>query len=255
MRLRADPVSKTDRVASTAAASGVTIATALVILTSISARAVLTPTPASPHETERTHRIAYVSPVAKPAVVRSTSEVRSRAHSPRPGVTAPVPERSTAPQQASVASDSSAGVPPPPNATRSAVSDFERRWTGHGVSPLLLPSTPSAPPYAGGANAGGTTVWIPHSGMDRDAQLRAQDMADRAARAAGAPMSPSAHGGISIDAPIPFGGPSNAQRKRDSTINAQTKAVLVRVRQRLDSIAAARQRKRADSLAALEKHP
>jgi hypothetical protein len=68
-------------------------------------------------------------------------------------------------------------------------------------------------------------------------------------------MSPSAHGGISIDAPIPFGGPSNAQRKRDSTINAQTKAVLVRVRQRLDSIAAARQRKRADSLAALDKHP
>ncbi len=79
-------------------------------------------------------------------------------------------------------------------------------------------------------------------------------MANRAARAAGVPLSPSARGGITIDAPIPFGGPSNAQRKRDSTINAQTKAVLVRVRQRLDSIAAAR-RRHADSLAALDKRP
>lgn len=255
MRLRADPVSKTDRVASTAAASGVTIATALVVLTSVPAHVIPTPSPAPAHETERAHPIAYVNPVATPPVVHSNSAVRTRARvSPRHEPAASVHSRLAAPPPDLVVADSSAGAQPLPNATRSAVSDFERRWTAHGVSPLLLPSTPTGPPYAGGATPPRASVRIPDSGIDRDAQLRAQEMADRAARAAGAPMSPSPHGGISIDAPIPFGGPSNAQRKRDSTINAQTKAVLVRVRQRLDSIAAAR-RRHADSLAAPEKRP
>lgn len=255
MRLRADPISKTDRVASTAAASGVTIATALVVLTSVPAHVVPMPTTAPAHDTERAHRIAYVSPVRKPPVMHTTRDVRTRTRvSPRREPPARVRAQVTDPPPAPVTTDSSAGERPSPNATRSATSDFERRWTAHGVSPLLLPSTPTAPASAGGATPPGPTVRMPTSGVDRDAQLRAQDMADRAARAAGAPMSPSAHGGISIDAPIPFGGPSNAQRKRDSTINAQTKAVLVRVRQRLDSIAAARQR-HADSLAARAKRP
>ena len=254
MRLRTDHVSKADRVASTAAASGVTIATAFVVLTSVSARVLPTSSPAPEHDAERAHRIAYVSPAAKPPVVRTKSEVTRRAHvSPRPEPAAPVRSRITAPSPDPVVPDSSAGAEASPNATRSAISDFERRWTAHGVSPLLLPSTPTAPASAGGGTPPAPAVRIPDSGVNHDAQLRAQEMADRAARAAGAPMSPSAHG-ISIPAPIPFGGPSNAQRKRDSTINAQTKAVLVRVRQRLDSIAAAR-RHRADSLAALEKRP
>jgi len=255
MRLRADPVSKTDRVASTAAASGVTIVTALMVLTSVPAHVVPLPTPAAAHETERAHRITYASPAPKSRAVPRRSESPTPARvSRRPEATAPAQRRVADPPPEPVAADSSAGAPPPPYVRRSAVAEFEERWTAHGVSPLLLPSTPSAPAVAGGANSLGPTVRVPSSAVDRDAQLRAQEMADRAARAAGAPMSPSAHGGISIDAPIPFGGPSNAQRKRDSTINAQTKAVLVRVRQRLDSIAAAR-RRQADSLAALEKHP
>lgn len=255
MRLRADTVSKTDRVASTAAASGVTIATVLVVLTSVSARVAPSVTPASPHDPERAHRVMYVSPVARPRVVRSAADVRGRARvSPRlqPNTAARDPVTVSQPER--VAPDSSAGAQASPNAARSAVSSFERRWTAHGVSPLLLPSTPAASGAAGGATAPGPTVRIPNAPIDRDAQLRAQEMADRAAKAAGVPMSPSAHGGISIDAPIPFGGPSNAQRKRDSTINAQTKAVLARVRQRLDSIAAAR-RRHADSVAALQTHP
>lgn len=224
-----------------------------MVLTSVPARVIPMSSPAPAHETERAHRIAYVSPDAKPPVVRSKAEVRTRARvSPRPEPATAVHSRLAAPPPDPVAADSSVGAQPSPNATRSAVSDFQRRWTAHGVSPLLLPDAPTAPAYGGGATPPSTAVRIPTSGVDRDAQLRAQEMADRAARAAGVPVS--ARGGITIDAPIPFGGPSNAQRKRDSTINAQTKAVLVRVRQRLDSIAAAR-RRHADSLAALEKRP
>jgi len=226
-----------------------------MVLTSVPARVVPLSTPAAAHETERAHRITYASPTPKAPALPHKSEAPTPARvSPRPEPTAPAPRRLTVPPPDPVAADSSAGTPPPPNVRRSAVAEFEQRWTAHGVSPLLLPSTPSAPALAGGATPPGPTVRMPSSAVDRDAQLRAQEMADRAARAAGAPMSPSAHGGISIDAPIPFGGPSNAQRKRDSAINAQTKAVLVRVRQRLDSIAAAR-RRQADSLAALEKQP
>lgn len=255
MRLRADPVSKTDRVASTAAASGVTIATALAVLLSVPARMVPVASPASTHDAERAPRIAYLRPAAPPPVVHSRSAVRPSAReSPRTEVAAPARDQLAAPQRDPVAPDSSAGARPSPNAARSATSDFERRWTAHGVSPLLLPGTPTAPLYGAGTRAPGATVHVPPSAVDHDAQLRAQEMADRAAQAAGAPLPPSGQRGISIDAPIPFGGPSNAQRKRDSTINAQTKAVLVRVRQRLDSIAAAR-RRRADSLAAVEERP
>lgn len=255
MRLPADPVSKTDRVASTAAASGVTIATALAVLLSVPARMVPVASPTPALDAERAHRIAYMRPAAPPPVVHRPSVVRPRARvSTRAKVAAPAREQLAAPQPDPVAPDSSAGAQPSPNAARTATSDFERRWTAHGVSPLLLPSTPTAPPYAAGTSSAGATIHVPASAVDHDAQLRAQEMADRAAQAAGAPLPPSGQRGISIDAPIPFGGPSNAQRKRDSTINAQTKAVLVRVRQRLDSITAAR-RRRADSLAAVEKRP
>ncbi|HEV2179148.1 MAG TPA: hypothetical protein VGR59_02455 [Gemmatimonadaceae bacterium] len=232
-----------------------TIATALMILTSVAARVVPTSAPAAPHDTERAHRVMYVSPVATPRAVRSVPDVRVRARvSPRTRPSAPPREPVPVPQPDRVAPDSSAGAQVSPNAARSAVSEFERSWTAHGVSPLLLPSTPAAPGSAGGAPSRGPMLRMPNTPIDRDAQIRAQEMADRAAQAAGAPMSPSAQRGISIPAPIPFGGPSNAQRKRDSTINAQTKAVLVRVRQRLDSIAAAR-RRHADSVAAVEKGP
>ena len=226
-----------------------------MVVTSVPAHVAPLSAPPTAHETERAHRIAYVSPTPKaPAVPRRSESPTPARVSRRPAPTAPAQRRLTDPPPKPVAADSSAGAPPPPNVRRSAVAEFEEHWTAHGVSPLLLPSTPSAPALATGTTPPGPTVRLPSSAVDRDAQLRAQEMADRAARAAGAPMPPSAHGGISIDAPIPFGGPSNAQRKRDSTINAQTKAVLVRVRQRLDSIAAAR-RHQADSLAALEKHP
>jgi len=97
---------------------------------------------------------------------------------------------------------------------------------------------------------------------------RARDSAGRAGDCPGcagipAPPSPSHMpvpvkiGGISI--PLPGGGPSPAQRKRDSTINAHTLPILDRLKQRADSMKAARRRdsleaiKRRDSLEAIQK--
>lgn len=250
MRPRAEPTSRTDRVASTAAACGMTIAAALVVLTSAAARFVPTDARASTSDTEPvSHPITFVRRVVPPV-----TPMRSRPRpSPRRTPVSPAPASmpTSLPRVAPADSSASARASvPSPNATHSAVSDFERRWTAHGVSPLLLPG--SAPNAAYAAPAAGATVRIPTAPGDHDAQARAQADEDMAAQAAGAPMSPTPHGGITLDAPIPFGGPSNAQRKRDSTVNAQTMVVLKRVLQRLDSIAAARKR---DSVAALERHP
>ncbi len=250
MRLRADPASQTDRVASTAAAFGVTIATALLILTSAPSRFTPLPTPVATHEAERAaDRITYVSPVAVPTLTHVRSAVRTNTRpQPRSHLASPTREQVTPPPRQAVVPDSSAGTPAAPGQRRPAESDFERRWTAHGVSPLLLPGGSREPAYAGAATAPGAIIHLPDSQVDRDAQLRAQAQEDIAARAAGSPMPTTPRGGISIDAPLPFGGPSRAQRQRDSTINAQTKAILVRVRHRLDSIAAARKQQHADSL-------
>jgi hypothetical protein len=254
MGLRADPVFTTDRVASTAAASGLTIATALLVLASVPPRFAPVPAPVPAHAAVRAaDRITYVSPVAALPVTNIRPAVPAKTRtSPRPRPAAPTHEQVTQTSRP-VAPDSSAGAPASASATRSSVSDFERRWTAHGVSPLLLPGPAPEPAYAGGAASTRATMHVLNSAVDRDAQLRAKESEDRAARAAGAPLPITPRGGISIDAPLPFGGPSRAERKRDSTINAQTKAILVRVRQRLDSIAAARRRQRADSLGSDDK--
>lgn len=87
---------------------------------------------------------------------------------------------------------------------------------------------------------------------ERDAQLRADALADIAARGAGTPIARAIAGGGHIDAPVPFGGPSRKQRERDSTINAQTKETLARIQRRLDSASVTRQRRHTDSLAHVE---
>lgn len=82
-----------------------------------------------------------------------------------------------------------------------------------------------------------------------DEQLRAKALAAIAAKAAGVPITRGMLSGSSIAVPLPFGGPSRAQRQRDSAVNAVTAKRLARVRQRLDSVVAARRRKSSDSLA------
>lgn len=80
-----------------------------------------------------------------------------------------------------------------------------------------------------------------------DAQLRAKAAAAIAAKGAGVPIPNGMIGG-GIAAPLPFGGPSREQRERDSVINAVTAKRLAHVRQRLDSVAAARRSRSSDSL-------
>jgi hypothetical protein len=83
----------------------------------------------------------------------------------------------------------------------------------------------------------------------RDEQLRAKALAAIAAKAAGVPITRGMLPGTSISVPLPFGGPSREQRQRDSAVNAVTAKRLERVRQRLDSVVAARRRSRMDSIA------
>ena len=114
-----------------------------------------------------------------------------------------------------------------------------------------------APRTAGGAGvlANGKTL-PPLSRAERDSILRGIASAATRARRDGSsgpvgPVEPSPMGqppmqtGASIPIGLPGGGPTRAQRKRDSTLNADVAARLARVKARADSIEAARR----DSLA------
>jgi hypothetical protein len=80
-----------------------------------------------------------------------------------------------------------------------------------------------------------------------DAKWRDQAFEVAASRASGVPVRQM--GGGSISVPLPFGGPSRKQRERDRAIEAELKPMRALRQQRVDSVVAARQRRRADSLA------
>ena len=164
---------------------------------------------------------------------------------------------------------------------RAPVADFDSRWTPQGVPPVPQPESATVRSANAGVNAiasgpvwngagasprlrsqsvrydsalrvvhdnlaatltGGSLAHLPLSQSDRDVQERAKALTAIAARAAGVPIVRTMSGGASIDAPLPFGGPSRKQRERDSTIAAQTNEILARVLRRLDSVTAARMR-------------
>jgi hypothetical protein len=87
------------------------------------------------------------------------------------------------------------------------------------------------------------------SQAERDEQMRTEARDAVAARGAGAPqvLGMTAGGGIAV--PLPFGGPSNAQRKRDRQAYEETKLMMARLQRRVDSVVATRRRRFADSLA------
>jgi hypothetical protein len=80
-----------------------------------------------------------------------------------------------------------------------------------------------------------------------DAKWSDQALEVAASRASGAPVHQMI-GGVSVPAPLPFGGPSRKQRERDRAIEAELKSIRARRQQRVDSVVAER-RRRADSLA------
>jgi hypothetical protein len=87
------------------------------------------------------------------------------------------------------------------------------------------------------------------SQAERDEQMRAEARDAVAARGAGTPNAPGAMAAGGIAVPLPFGGPSNAQRERDRRAYEDTKRMMARVQRRADSVVAARRRRFADSLA------
>lgn len=286
MRPRAEPFSSVDRVASIAVATGTTVVAALLVVATTPARFVPFESTAPPPDAGRVlDHVSYVATSAPRTAPARRATPAPQLVSRSPDSRSLAGERSSGLGRPHPASDSSAARSPANSSTRSP-SEIERPSNAHEAPPLWprnalgIETNPKIP--VSSYSAGGVLPWkavaptgesskalsadsalravrdkIAGSGAgqaDRDAESRAQADAAIAARGTGAPLPTSRLGGVSMDAPIPFGGPSRAQRKRDSTINAQTKAVLERVRQRLDSVAAARRAARADSLDHTERH-
>jgi hypothetical protein len=274
MRPRAEPFSSVDRVASIAMATGTTVVAALLVVATTPARFVsFADTPTSPDAARVPDRVSYVATNAPQAM--PSQRATAAAHT----VIRPHRAASLAPALSPRGSDSSAARSPAKASTPSA--EIERPSSAHDAplwprNALGIETSPKIPvsSYSAGGTPLFTTTAASHGSSsvdsalravrdkiarsggqgDNDAKARAQADAAIAANGTGATAPNATLGGISIDAPVPFGGPSNAQRRRDSAINAQTKAVLERVRQRLDSVAAARRSARADSLAHHKPH-
>ncbi|MDQ6831345.1 MAG: hypothetical protein M3081_20990 [Gemmatimonadota bacterium] len=178
-------------------------------------------------------QVTFVQPRDMPAPVVPLPRV-----TPQSRVVAPAtPARTLSPPRAS----DSASNAPPAVATRSVPGD----------------ASPAPPPAAGRAPASscvgpcdaGTTVGVRTAAKpenDRDATISAIADAMRAA-AASSGRPTSGMGGVSLNVGLPGGGPSRAQRKRDSTINADVTARLDRIRARGDSVV------KADSIARARK--
>lgn len=132
------------------------------------------------------------------------------------------------------------------------------------TSPLAPPvaSTPASPSTGiGAASTCAVCVAGVRAGVaapqhvltqaERDSMLQAMDASIPAeAGDVGGSHATGGMGGISIPIGLPGGGPSRAQRKRDSTIDAHVQVILGRLKVRADSALAARLR---DSLEALAK--
>lgn len=114
-----------------------------------------------------------------------------------------------------------------------------------------LPNRPFGPLRFDSAVAAGIAArrGAPPTQEERDAELRRRAVDQSIARAAGTPAPIGNSGGGSVSVPLPFGGPSREQRRRDSATHAQNRVMLARLKQRADSLAALRKRLRSDSLA------
>lgn len=248
------------------------------------------------YEPVRPERIVFQTlPSPMPQARHATPPAAARSAPPRRSTQAPPAQpAATLPSRSRTVPDSggsaTAHQPPASTATGLAAPDARLAPPVTRFTPPLQSAAPSATstappctaPCVAGTRAGVTASQRALTAAERDSMLRAiaasipllaKRIRDSAARAgdcpgcAGIPAPPSPSGmpvpvtigGISI--PLPGGGPSRAQRKRDSTINAHTVPILERLKQRADSVRAARRRdsleatakRRRDSLQAIEK--
>ena len=265
MRRRPHHVSSLERAASFAAASGVTAATALLVLVALVPRLGTRPEPAPIGVRPAPERVVFVaSPTSPPPVVatrqtprppaRPASVVRSLQQEPN---TASPPY--TAPAMAARA----ARREPDANATNAATASTVSAQPAPAGAPAAsasvgfrLPSSPIRVDSALRAMtdsvrnglAAGLLHPPPLTQAETDAKWRAEAFEVAAARGAGEPVRRTMAGG-SIPVPLPFGGPSRKRRERDRAIEAQL-AVMRALRQaRADSAVAARRRRHSDSVA------
>jgi hypothetical protein len=291
MRFRSEQISLTERIASKAVATGITVGTTLSIFAASRSHLVPMFSSALPHASASPlEQLTYIVPRSTeltPAPAPTTTIQGSR----------PEPEQRTSsarPEQVTIQYDfgaDSASAASPTTGTDHTPPDTENPWVRRALFRFRASGSSSAlettsPSYSSSASAStlstGGAVGFPrarsepvrfdsalHAVHDNlatglstgafdtpaskqaqlDEQLRAKALAAIAAKAAGVPISRGMLSGSSIAVPLPFGGPSREQRQRDSAVNAVTAKRLSRVRQRLDSVVAARRRKSLDSLA------
>lgn len=167
MRLRTDPVSPTERVASIAAATCVTVATALLLFAAALPGFVPVSAPVSALDAGRaSEHLVYVMtraplPAVAPAPPTATPPPR-----PESGGAArsPAGERVPPPNRLGVASASGAGTPPV--TTPPTTSDTGSLWAPRAVSPLLWPDATSASETtAGTAGSAGAAAGAPVAGV------------------------------------------------------------------------------------------
>ena len=263
---RPPSVSRVERVASFAAAVGVTIGAGLVMMLApghgfldgfkLRQTASLSP-----------DRVVYVAParvvqprssVVRPRVAATNGGARSTMQTPAtPGSdivesnAAPTDTAAATPKSARVESTTSPPMPPKPSGVSAgAPSVAAPVGFTHLSEPLKFDSAVGAvnKRFKEGL-AGGLLQPPPPTQDEIDAKLRAEALEAIAARGAGAPV-PRVLIGAGIPVGLPGGGPSNKQRARDRAIFAELQKSVALRQQKAESVATARKR-RVDSLALL----
>jgi hypothetical protein len=294
MRLRSEQIPLTERIASKAVATGITVATTLLMLAASRSRFMPLFSSALPRGSGRTlEQLTYIVPhsTALTPAPAHTRTIRSSRAEPEQRASSARPEQVAVPYQ--IHMDSASVAASTSTRTDHTRSDTEDPWVRRALfrfhasdSASPLDTIGTNPSYSSGASASmlatGGAMGFPRARSEParvdsalravhdnlaaglstgvfetplskqaqlDEQLRAKALAAIAAKAAGVPTPRGMLSGGGISAPLPFGGPSRARRQRDSAINATTAKRLARVRQRLDSVAAARRRRSLDSLA------
>jgi len=263
MRLRSDPASRYERVASIAVATAITAGTALLAFPGRVAESV----PAQVHNAGQvTERLEYVVTRAAGSPV---APMRLPAH-PRPRVQSQDITKSAAREQMSeapsVVADTGTGSPLR-TVPRELTSGIAGWWSTIGRAPALssakgLFHRDAEPMDFDSALrvvrdsleaefAAGRPRSVPLTQAERDAQWRAQALAAFAERT-GVLNPRTVSAGASIPIGLPFGGPSHETRERERAIFAQTQEIQARIQRRVDSTLAARRQRHVDSLARVD---
>jgi hypothetical protein len=264
MRTRTDPASRSERVASIAAATAITLGAAVLVFAPMRPRRVAQSVASSVHNAKQVaEHLEYAiarAPASSVAPVVLPTPPRSRVQSQN--ITkSPAQERHTD----SVASVSEAGPVPPLAGPKIAAPSW---WSTIGRAPAFGsakgPFHRDAEPMDFDSAlrvvrdsleaefAAGRPRPVPLTQAERDAQWRAQALAAFAERTNGDFNPRTISGGASVPIGLPFGGPSHETRERDRAIFAQDKEIQARIQRRVDSTLAARRQRHADSLARVD---